>query len=396
MTKEYIPSPMPFFLFGFCYYLILPYFGLVYLDNYFLVQKALDFISLDFFNIYYLIDLLVILFFWYLGYKLFFNMNYHINGKSFLDKIAYFKLSPFILFLFLCFLFIVFMFNTFTRGVVLFSGYSSYDVVVLGPFATLIFISAFFINYFDTNIAKKLFFIIFFISSAVLLGLGSRMFFVLGVITLLIGYISKNIQILKNTKFYLILFLIFGFVLFVGIWRSSNTELTTEMFVSIFIIEPIFTLTSAATYFSNVGARPIINIPTDIMAAILNFIPTIIFPDKIEILNKLIDDPNKYSPFGANALLVNIYSNFGFLYPIYFFIIGAYIGYIRKKAFSSKFFKAVYFSILPIFMFHFYREGFITVIKILFFNSFIFPFIVILLFYIVLNKNQKKVSINGY
>ncbi|WP_428016037.1 hypothetical protein [Arcobacter sp.] len=222
------------------------------------------------------------------------------------------------------------------------------------------------------------------------------MFFVLGVITLMIGYISQNRAILKSSKFYVIIVMLFLFVVYIGVWRSSNSELTIEMFVSIFIIEPIFTLTSAATYFSNVGERPIINIPTDIMAAIINFIPTVIFPDKLEVLNNLIDDPNKYSPFGANALLVNSYSNFGFLYPIYFFIIGAYIGYIRKKAFSSKFFKAVYFSILPIFMFHFYREGFITVIKILFFNAFIFPFIIILLFYIVFNKNQKKASINGY
>lgn len=389
MNKEYIPSAVPFFLFGFVYYLITPFFALLFLREDSIVQAALNYIDLDFFNRYYFIDLFCICFFFLFGYFLFTNLSYN-NKKKYLNVFSYFNLAPkFLFFVFLSFFFI-FLINANRRGFVFLSGYSSYDIVVLGPFVTLTFMSVLFINFFNSTKVKKKFLILFVLTIIIVLSIGSRMFFVLGVISLSLGYISKNKRILRNLFFYIFLFVLLVFVLFIGLWRSSSKEINIIKLISIFIAEPLFTLTSASSYFNNAGGRPTFNLPNDVVASFINFIPTILYPNKVELLNQLTYNKFTESPFGASSLVVNLYSNFGLFYFIYCFLVGCYVGYIRKKAYFSNFFKAVYFTILPLFMFHFFREGFITVFKVLFFNSFILPFILFTFFYIIFNKKNQR------
>ncbi len=381
--RYYIFSPVPFFLFGMVYYLIIPYLGLSYLQDYKFTQIALNYIDLSFFNMAYWSDLFIIFISWYSGYKVFSCVK---SKSIFIDKVSSFKISPLFLFILFTSILLFAISNCFKKGIILFSGYSSYDVTVLGQFTTLIFMSVFFVNFFQIKKSKNMFIILFIIVSSIILGLGSRMFFVLGSISLFLGYLSINIHFLKSIKFYIILFVLFCFVIFIGIWRSSSYELSLEMFVSIFTAEPTFTLVSSSLYIDNIGERPYSGIPKDVLASVVNFVPTILFPDKLEIISNLIDDPSKDSPFGASGLLVNLYSNFGFFYPIYLFFVGGYVGYLRKMAYKSAFFRASYFSILPMFMFHFYREGFITVIKVLFFNAFILPLILLFLLYLILSR----------
>jgi len=133
----------------------------------------------------------------------------------------------------------------------------------------------------------------------------------------------------------------------------------------------------------------VLNIPVDIAAAFINFIPSFLYPEKMLLISKLTFDENKESPFGASALFSNLYSNFGVFYPIYIFFIGYFYGFLRAKSFWSPFFRAVYFSLLPLLMFHFFREGFITFIKVLIFNGLIFPFLLLSLFYLCFKTNNK-------
>ena len=70
-------------------------------------------------------------------------------------------------------------------------------------------------------------------------------------------------------------------------------------------------------------------------------------------------------------------------------MIGFLYGYLNKLAKFSIFYRAVYFSLLPLLMFHFFREGFITVIKVMFFNGFILPAIIVLFLYLLFVKKPR-------
>jgi len=374
--RTWLPSAIPFFLFGFCYYLISPFLSLYFLSDNRLISAAAPYISLSYFDLYYYIDALNIFTFWLIGY--WFAQKITRKKASKLDAVALYNHAPPVLFVAFFLLLFFLILKAMMSGASFFSGYSSYDVKIIGPFATMVFVTAFFVNYFSHKRVRHLFFILFLMSSLVLLGFGSRMFFVLGIITITLGYISKNPQLLKEVKLYFIAAIFLVLVLAVGIWRSqSSSVFSIEMFISIFLVEPLFTATSGSLYLENNNGRPYLNLPVDIFASIINFIPTFVFPEKLELINNLTFNPLKESPFGANALIVNMYSNFGFFYPIYFLLIGLFYGFLKVRAYYSFFYKAVYFTVLPLLMFHFFREGFITVFKVMFFNGFIFPAIIV-------------------
>ena len=160
--------------------------------------------------------------------------------------------------------------------------------------------------------------------------------------------------------------------MWIGLWRAGG-DASSEELVAVFLAEPLFTSVSGATYIENMGGRPLTGLPVDIFASVINFIPTIVFPEKLELISNLTYDPNKYSPFGASALMVNIYSNFGIFFPVYFFAIGIFYGYLRKKAKYSRFYLAVYFSVLPLLMF----------------NAFILPAVIVIFLSFIFHKKSK-------
>ena len=78
-------------------------------------------------------------------------------------------------------------------------------------------------------------------------------------------------------------------------------------------------------------------------------------------------------------MIANVYPNFGFFYPLYIGFIGGYYGYLYKRAHKSVFYRAVYFSALPILVFFFYREPIFTLVKVMFFNGLLVPVVISLL-----------------
>lgn len=395
----WVPGALPFFLFGVLYYLVTPVFVQKLIsDNNSLLNTANKFIGKDYFNVFYFIDVFLILFFFSVGFYGAKKINFKKNRL--LDHFSNDLIIPkfvFILF-FIFFLFLVL--RAAFSGANFFSGYSDYNILVLGPFASTVFLSAWFCNYFSRKIILLLFRVVFLLSAVILIGLGSRMFFVLGLITLLLGVISRNDKFLKvvrqniklRIKHYIALglLLILGIIIFVsvGIYRQANSGISAESFIGVFFAEPFFGTTSSAIYLDNIGKRPLINIPYDLIASIVNFIPSFIYPDKVKFLSDFTYDVNKASPFGGQGLIGNLYSNFGMAYPLYILFVGVFYGYLHRKALSSTFFRATYFSVLPLLMFHFFRDGLVTVVKVMFFNVFIFPMFLIFLLFILFKKQS--------
>ncbi|MFG5861343.1 O-antigen polymerase [Metapseudomonas sp. CR1201] len=376
----WIPSAAPFFLFGVVYYLVSPAIALGLLAENRVISAAIEYIGEDYFGWAYFIDILLIVLSFFSGYFLF-KRGRKARAESIVDFSASFKLSPILLFFLLSMLLMFFVYRAMAVGAVFFSGYANYDILVLGPFATLIFLSALFHNYFKSRIAKISFFLVFLASSFFMLSLGSRMFFVLGSMTIALGLLSRNKGALKSPLLYLGCGAFLCLVVSVGVWRSGG-NISLEALLTVFFAEPIFTAASGAAYMNNLGERPVLGAPLDVLASLVNFIPSFVYPEKVLIIEKLIYDENKFSPFGASSIIVNVYSNFGMLYPLYFLCVGGLVGGLNRRAHFSVFYRSIYLSILPLLMFHFFRENFMTVLKVSLFNGFILPFLIVIFIYI--------------
>ena len=268
--------------------------------------------------------------------------------------------------------------TAYASGARFLTGYSTYNIQVLGPFSTAAFMTAWFVNYFSKKQISLLFLSFFVFCSLLLLGWGSRMFFVLGFMALILGVVSKNKRLLKSVRLYALVTMFCLLVVIVGIVRQGGGELSSEKLIGIFFAEPLFTAISGSLYLENLGGRPVYGMPNDVFASIVHFVPSAVFPGKVALMNQITFDQNVESPFGAKSLIVNLYSNFGRFYPIFIALLGFYFGFLFTKAKASVFYRATYFSALPILLLLFFREGLVTVIKVMIFNGLVVPIVVAL------------------
>ena len=376
--EEWVPSAVPFFLIGFVYYFISPPFVLKFLsDDSGLLYVATQYIDPDHFDASYFFDAIVILASFLLGY---FLARAWVNAKiSVLDYGSFQKSFPLLLAISFCVLIVYFGLTAAASGASFFTGYSTYNISVLGPFSTCAFMAAWFVNYFSKNQIKYLFLAFFLLCSVLLLGWGSRMYFILGFMALALGIVSKNKKLLKSFWFYSSIFLLFFLMVVVGIVREGGRELSSDQLIAVFFAEPLFTSITGSLYLDASGGRPVYGVPYDLFVSIIHFIPSAVYPGKMALISEITPNENIISPFGAKALIVNLYSNFGMFYPIFIAVIGFYYGFLYKKAQTSGFFRATYFSALPVILLLFFRESLITVIKVMFFNGLIAPLCVALL-----------------
>ncbi|MGR5322126.1 O-antigen polymerase [Vibrio sp. DNB22_19_1] len=378
-----IISPPLFMLIGTLYYLVSPAF--FYFNNYFELGFIRDVVSehtTSSSGVIYrhiVIDFVVI--------NLFFSLGFFVAKSLVTDKLvnnrvnrfSKFRLLPNFILLMMIFIQALILVKAFTIGFVFFSGYSSYEISILGPLATICFMNMWFYIYF----MRKRFLILFVLSSMLLLGAGSRMFFVLPMLSLLILKILTHPEDLK--KYYIIFFSLVLSMLMVGLWREGSV-ISVDGLLTILFAEPIFTSIGGMYYFEL--GFPSFNIPYDIAAAFVNFIPSAIFPEKLVWINSIKFDERIFNPLGAQSLIINLYKNFGYFYPVFMFLFGCYFGGLYKSK-SNRFFYTVYIMSLPLLLLHFQREGFITVFKILVFNGLFFPLILIVFLGLIL---EKKVS----
>lgn len=376
--KIWIPSAIPFFFIGFVYYLISPAFVFQFLsDDNSVLYVASKYIEPSYFNVSYFLDAAVILISFLLGY--FLARAGTKASSSLLDYGAFQSIFPLMLAVCFFMLIVYFGLTAVAEGAGFFTGYSSYNISVLGPFSTCVFMCAWFVNYFTIKKVSLLFFSFFVLCSLLLLGWGSRMFFVLSFMALMFGIVSNNKTLLKNPLF---LGSIVGagfLMLTIGIVRNGSGDLTSDKLVGVFFAEPLFTSITGSLYLEYSGGRPVFSVPHDLFASVIHFIPSAIFPGKAELINSITYNENIVAPFGATALIVNLYSNFGFFYPIFMASMGFYYGFLYKKAHHSVFYRATYFSALPIIVLLFFRDDLVTLMKVMFFNGLIAPLFVSLI-----------------
>jgi len=391
MSNEnlWIPGAIPFFLFGFFYYLISPVFVFPLLSRendilFFATGYLVD----SYFDSAYALDVLFIFLSFYFGYSA--TKSATSRTLSTLDYCSFQEKSPLFFALALLTLIVYFLLVAVQTGPGLFTGYSGYDVYVLGAFSTIVFLSAWFVNFFSEKHIRYLFIIYFIFCSVLLLGWGSRMFFVLSFTALLLGFISHHKKILKSVLFYVSASISAIFIVFVGVLREGGTDFNSNTLLGILFAEPLFSAASGFLFLENSGGRPAYNIPHELYATVIHFVPSFLFPGKIQLISDLTFNENISSPFGGTALIVNLYSNFGMLYPIFVAAIGSYYGFLFVKSQDSIFYRSIYFSALPVLLFLFYRDGITTVLKVLFFNGLIVPYFVAksLTFYSTLSSSD--------
>ncbi|MEZ9901680.1 O-antigen polymerase [Vibrio breoganii] len=373
---KFLPSPIIFLSFGFIYYIIAPILLMHFLSDNRYVQIANQYVSPDDYNYQYLI-IAIIGYISFLG-AYFFSNKINLRASHFGERLKNYKLAPLIIVMTLLIIFILTTVKGGLSGVVFFSGYSDYNISVLGPYATILFSSVIFINYFARPHIKILFLTLFILASIFMLGLGSRMFFVLGVIALGLYRLCYYPELMRKPKFYITLFGGLILVLAVGVLRGSGEVSYTEL-LGIFFAEPLFTSVSNAIYLSTIDDFFIFKIPRDLFSSVINFFPSFILPNKGEIMSGVSYNLREFSPFGASGILVNSHINFGVLFFMYFAVTGFIYGVLRKLARSNDLFLAIYLSCLPLLMFHFFREGLVTFVKIYAFNAIILPIFSVLL-----------------
>jgi hypothetical protein len=377
-ARQWVPSAMPFFLFGFSYYVVSPFFVFKYLsESSDLLDVAGRYINPAYFDFGYFIDAVVILVSFMVGY---FLAKSVINTRSSaLDYGSYQSNYPKLLAVGFFVLIVYFSLLANASGAGFFTGYSSYNIAVLGPFSTCVFMCSWFVNYFSNKNISILFFSFFAFCSVLLLGWGSRMFFVLGFTALILGFVSKNKHILKSVWLYSFIIGAGLLMIMVGVLREGGGKLSSDILVSVFFAEPLFTSVTGSLYLESLGSRPVYGVPYDVFASIIHAIPSVIYPDKMQLINEITRNENVVSPFGAKALLVNLYSNFGMFYPLFVALIGFYYGFLNRRAQNSIFYRATYFSVLPIILLLFFRENLTTVLKVMFFNGLLVPLLVSLM-----------------
>lgn len=377
MRNNLIINPLYFFSMGFIYYLIIPFLCFIFIDDFFQytpLEASLEYINIEFFDMYYWIDLFLIYLSFYIGYKIggFFKMKKNLIIFDKFSEDNQFNLISFLLIVFL----IVFLIVTFLiNGNDFFTGYKEFNISFLGQLSTLTVISVFLLNYTNIRKYKILFSVLLIIEFTLLLSLGSRNITVNAFITILLGLLFYRSSLLYSLKFYLIILSTILGILYIGVWRTGY-ELKIQTLFGIFLAEPMFVLSSASVYLKEIG-REIYNIPYEIFLAIINFIPTFLYEDKLEIIKSYVGYKYNYSPFGASSIFINMYSNFGFLYFIYIMLIGFYFNLLFRKSKDSIFFRAIYFLVVPLLIFQFYNQFLFSFFKLLFWNGLFLPILII-------------------
>lgn len=362
------------FFFGFLYYLIIPLLiakynwlsdfpGMNKWHSYFRDEMTLPYLAL----------ILSCLLFFYIGSYLPLKYLKPLSYKLILrSKSNAFKMVSWILFA-------ITQIIIFTHANVLFSGYSQrYDNQFLGNLGTLNVVLTFFYIYIlisdedDKNSRLILFTII--EISIILLGMGSRMYVLLPILSYII-YSYETVKI--NIKKLLIVGTIF-FILFlaIGIWRIGN-HITPALLAYIFLVEPTFTWYSVSTMYFYNPTLPAISIPINYFSSFINFAPSMIFPNKGEFIIGANDILKFYSPLGADNIIVSLVANFGLVFtPIVFLMLGFCYTTVRING-KSYFWQTYYYLICAILPFQFFRDNLAILNKMYLYNLIFIPAIII-------------------
>jgi len=199
--------------------------------------------------------------------------------------------------------------------------------------------------------------ILYWLIALFILTLGTRLYFLSSLITILAIYYSnkKNINIINFFVFALLFSVIFSII---GILRQGNI-FTVKVISYIFLAEPLYTSYSMFSFlkFNNL---PLLNLPYGLFIDFINFVPTILIPDKINLMETLNKSEYIYtSPLGAKNIFVSLMENFGIFGSFIFFILFSFFTTILSKKMAYS-----YYILLGVICFSFFRDPFsVSIIK---------------------------------
>ena len=391
--KNRLPKPNLLFLLGLAFYFFVPALSMQYLPNNIMVRTGLVWMTLDHFNWAYYLDGFIIIASWLFGGFLgriltqekTSRFDYLAEGTDF-GKYYVVMLAT---------VSVLFTAYTVASGARFFAFYEDYRGEVLGPYSTLLFTVVFFRNFFSHDKIRLYLLMVVLFCAVILIGLGNRMFTVMALMSVVFDYLSRT-QLTK-TKIFATLLIVgvsFSAMVILAAYRTGG-KADSDMLIGVLIAEPLYTSMSFNIYLSYFHERPVYAIPYDILAAMVNFIPTIFFPDKIAFLQKIVYNYDT-APLGATALPFSLYVNFGYFYPMFVISLAAYFGFLYKRGAKSMFYRAIYLSNLPLLAFFIHREAFTTLIKIVAFNALAVPviaFTVTQLIYFFFGKKRRQLEL---
>jgi hypothetical protein len=365
-------KPNLLFLAGLIFYFFVPALSMQYLPNNVMVKTGLVWMSLEHFNWAYYLDGFIIIASWLLGVYL--GVALTKEKKSRFDLLSEGKDYGKYYVVMLAVVSLLFTAYTVASGARFFAFYEDYRGEVLGPYSTLLFTVVFFRNFFNDPKIRLYLLIIVLFCAVILIGLGNRMFTVMALMSVVFDYLSRaKLTRLKIFFALAITAISFSAMVILAAYRTGG-QASTEMLLGVLIAEPLYTSMSFNIYLSYFHERPVYSIPFDLFAAFVNFIPTVLFPDKIAFLQKIVYNYDT-APLGATALPFSMYVNFGYFYPLFIVSLAAYFGFLYKKGGKSMFYRAIYLSNLPLLAFFIHREALTTLIKIVVFNALAVPVI---------------------
>ena len=216
--------------------------------------------------------------------------------------------------------------------------------------------------------------------SIVLLGLGTRMYVIIPIISIFI-YLIENKKISLKRLFTISGFVIL-FILAVGIWRMGDKDISIDALLYIGIAEPSLTWISAISLY-DLNEIPLLLFPKQFLSSYINFLPSTLFPNKSELIASL---PLKYdNPLGATSLYTSLIANFGLFGSfLAIFLFGFLLTFIRLR-WRTNYGRAYYYCICGIIPFQLFRDSVEIINKELFFTFLILPCLFILF------SNKRKI-----
>lgn len=203
------------------------------------------------------------------------------------------------------------------------------------------------------------------------LGLGTRMYVLVSLFSVLIYLLDKQAVALK--KMMLGLSVIIVFLMAVGIWRLGDTDITLDQLIYIGIAEPTFTWISAISMY-DLNELPLIAFPYNFISSFINFIPSSVLSDKSELISDL--SLNYDAPLGATNILLSLIANFGVLGSmIALFCLGFFLSLIRLH-WQTAFGLSYYYCVCGIIPFQLFRDDMGIVNKQIFSNLLFVPMII--------------------
>lgn len=178
----------------------------------------------------------------------------------------------------------------------------------------------------------------------------------------------------------------------VGSWRLGDKADNAMLYM--ILAEPVFTSYSLATFWTG-NKLPMFELPVPAISGLLNFVPSILWPDKVSYIVSVADvGYSYYAPLGATSIVVSLIGNFGlaggtlFLGTLGFILESLYLRAMRRPSGMPLY--LVMLSLLP---FMFFRDAFPIVLKAVLLLVVVLPFalrVMSLFLWTVVSSSQSK------